>query len=74
MVGMSDGGLTVVYPLPRSEDRDRGLPRRMLVGEAQAAGYQWGLPLEGVTYFNFYLILITIASRQIAENLVEIRS
>jgi len=30
-------------------------------------------PLEGVTYFNVYLILITIVSRQIAENLVEIR-
>jgi len=32
-----------------------------------------GLPPEGVTYFNiFCLILTTLVSRQIAENLVEI--
>jgi len=34
-----------------------------------------GLPKEGVTYFNtFDVILITLVSRPIAENFVEIRS
>jgi len=46
------------------------LPEMANMQPKYAAAY---LAQEGVTYFNiFYLILITLVSRQVAENLVEI--